>query len=213
MFTGLIEEVGEISKINTIPEGKYFVIKVGRIMHGLAIGDSIAVDGVCLTTVSISSGEFQVQAVKETLGRTTLGIITVREKVNLERAMSANGRFGGHFIQGHVDGLAQIISWKHEGESAILTLRIPEELSRYIVQKGSIAVNGISLTVAKKKGETIDISLIPTTLAKTNLHFKKAGDFVNIEVDMIAKYVENFTHSVNEPLTVERLRKWGYENK
>lgn len=210
MFTGLIEEIGEIVGIIPNPEGKAFSISCRIVSGDLKTGDSIAVDGVCLTVVDLSKNRFSAQAVLESLQRTTLGIAKTGNRVNLERAMAANGRFGGHFVQGHVDGIAEIVSWKFQGESAILTIRIPDEFVRFIVEKGSIAINGVSLTIAKKEGALVSVALIPTTLKMTNLASKKNGDFVNIEVDLMAKYVDNFLNPGKSTLTPEKIKEWGF---
>ncbi|PIS27799.1 MAG: riboflavin synthase [Candidatus Marinimicrobia bacterium CG08_land_8_20_14_0_20_45_22] len=210
MFTGLIEEIGEIVGIIPNPEGKIFSISCRITMENLKIGDSVAVDGVCLTVVDLSENRFSAQAVHESLERSTLGIAKTGNRVNLERAMPANGRFGGHFVQGHIDGIAEIISWKFQSESAVLTIKIPDEFIRFIAEKGSIAVNGISLTIAKKEGLMVSIALIPTTLKTTNLSLKNVRDFVNIEVDLMAKYVENFLHQGKDALTSEKIKGWGF---
>jgi riboflavin synthase len=210
MFTGLIEEIGEIVGITPNPEGKVFSVSCRVVMDDLKIGDSIAVDGVCLTVVDLSKDRFSAQAVQESLRRSTLGIIKTGNRVNLERAMAANGRFGGHFIQGHVDGIVEIVSWKFQGESAILTIRIPDEFVRFMVEKGSIAIDGISLTIAKKESSLVSIALIPTTLKTTNLSQKKGGDFVNFEIDLMAKYVDNFLHPEKSVLTPEKIKEWGF---
>jgi len=210
MFTGLIEEIGEIVGITPNPEGKVFSVSCRVVMDDLKIGDSIAVDGVCLTVVDFSKDRFSAQAVQESLQRSMLGIIKTGNHVNLERAMAANGRFGGHFIQGHIDGIAEIVLWKFQGESAILMIRIPDEFVRFIVEKGSIAIDGISLTIAKKEGSLVSIALIPTTLKTTNLSLKKGGDFINFEIDLMAKYVDNFLHPEKSVLTPEKIKEWGF---
>ncbi|MBC8490999.1 MAG: riboflavin synthase, partial [Candidatus Marinimicrobia bacterium] len=163
MFTGLIEEIGKVERIQSNPEGKLFEILSTKVTEDLHIGDSVAVDGICLSVVSMMNDRFTAQAVDETLSRTTLVYFKSGVQVNLERAMSANGRFGGHFVQGHVDGVGSISSIVKTGESATITIQVPDELKQYIVPKGSIAINGISLTVASTIANQITVVVIPLT--------------------------------------------------
>ena len=215
MFTGLIEELGTIRRISINPEGRVFEITAKKVLEHLAIGDSIAIDGTCLSVVSLKNDGFTAQAVQETINRTTLRHFRIGTKVNLERSMPANGRFGGHFVQGHVDGIAVISSIINSGRAAVITVDLPVGLMRYVVVKGSIAIDGISLTVAEKSGNLVSVSVIPLTLHDTNLSLKKNGDFVNIEVDMMAKYVEQFVtgNSDGDTSLVEKIRSWGYKSK
>jgi len=215
MFTGLIEELGTVRRVSTNSEGRLFEITAKKILEQLAIGDSIAIDGTCLSVVSFKNDGFTAQAVQETINRSTLRHFRVGTKVNLERAMPADGRFGGHFVQGHVDGIAMISSIVKTGRAAIITIDVPAELMRYVVIKGSIAIDGISLTVADKSGNRISVSVIPLTLNDTSLSLKKNGDLVNIEVDMMAKYVENIItgNSDEDTNLVDKIRSWGYKTK
>ncbi|MBU0712491.1 riboflavin synthase [bacterium] len=215
MFTGLIEELGTVRRISTNPEGRVFEITAKKVLEQLAIGDSIAIDGTCLSVISLKNDGFTAQAVQETIARSTLNYFRNGIKVNLERAMPAVGRFGGHFVQGHVDGIAVISNIVNSGRAAVIRIDLPVGLTRYVVVKGSIAIDGISLTVAEKSGNLVSVSVIPLTLHDTNLSLKKNGDYVNIEVDMIAKYVEQFVsgNSDGDTNLVEKIRSWGYKNK
>ena len=213
MFTGLIEELGTVQSVHQIPEGKNFVIAAKKVLKRISEGESIAIDGTCLTVVSYSDNTFIAQAVGETLIRSTLKDFKSGTVVNLERAMAADGRFGGHFVQGHVDGIGMITDIRNTGNAAQFTIDVPVTLSRYVVHKGSIAINGISLTVAEKSANRIMIAIIPATLKETNLHLKKVHDYVNIEVDMLAKYIEQFVSNPDikkEAITKDTLKKWGY---
>jgi len=211
MFTGIIEEVGTIGTITENKEGCRLRITASRVLNGLQIGHSIAVDGVCLTVEKFGADYFEVQAVGETLLRTTLAKCRRGDQVNLERALAAGDRFGGHFVQGHVDTIAKIAALRKEGDAAVFQIAIPDSIRNYIVEKGSLAVNGISLTVAGIDEKTVKIALIPVTLAETNLGLKKVGDEVNLEVDVLAKYVEKMVgQSAKEPLTFDKVKRWGF---
>ncbi|MGC9364668.1 MAG: riboflavin synthase [Fidelibacterota bacterium] len=213
MFTGLIEEIGSVRQVLTNSEGRLFTITAEKVLEGLSIGESVAVDGVCLSAVEVHNDGFVVQAVRETIACSTLVSFRVGTKVNLERASRAGDRLGGHFVQGHVDGVAVISGLLRSGQSASLDLNLPADLMKYVIAKGSIAVNGISLTVAERSGTAVSIALIPLTLRETNLGLKKPGDYVNIEVDMMAKYIEQLLpRSEDEVRDIERrIRNWGYD--
>jgi len=207
----IIEEMGEIRLVAENIEGRRFQIAANRILSGINIGDSIAVDGVCLTVEKVGKDYIEVQAVSETLGRTTLAKLPRGAKVNLERAMAAGGRFGGHFVQGHIDSVAPIVDLLRIGNAATMRIAVPDTIRQYVVEKGSLAVNGISLTVAGIENELIEIALIPVTLTETNLGEKKIGDEVNLEVDILAKYVEKILERFEkEPLTLEKVKQWGF---
>ncbi len=212
MFTGIIEEIGCIVDKVTISGGMRFTIEAKKILEDLHIGDSISVEGVCQTAVELSKSAFSVEAVGETLEKTTLGDLKVNQKVNLERPLSPISRMGGHFVQGHINGTGKITQWFQRGENYFLEIAIPEILCRYTVLEGSIAVDGISLTIAHLSGNLMGFNIIPHTVQNTSLQFKKTGDPVNIEVDMLAKYIEKLLNSKNasESLTLENLSKWGY---
>ena len=187
MFTGIVEEAGRVEFLN---EGR-LRIRAERVLEDLAQGDSVAVNGACLTAVSVNSKGFEVDLVPETLRRTNLGDLKQGSTVNLERSLAANARLGGHIVQGHVDGAAKISSMEAEVDAVNVRIEAPEGLMRYIVEKGFIAVDGISLTVVKAFSSSFTTSVIPYTLKNTNLRGRKVGDLVNLEVDILAKYVES----------------------
>ena len=187
MFTGIVEERGMVMEART----GSLVIDAGRVATDIEIGDSVAVNGVCLTVVARANGTLSFDVSPETRVRSTLGALSVGDRVNLERPLSLAARLGGHLVQGHVDGVGEIDVVEPDGEGgAVIQVRVPEELRRYLVEKGSITVDGVSLTVAGRDPRGIAIALIPHTLAVTTLGTVAAGDRVNLEVDLIAKYVE-----------------------
>lgn len=190
MFTGIIEELGVVSGIEPLHEAVRLSIQGPEVTHGAKEGDSIAVNGVCLTVVTNKRGVFTADVMLQTLANTALGGLMRGSKVNLERAVTPQTRLGGHIVQGHVDGTAEIVSRTPSEHWELVTISLPSELDRYLVAKGSITVDGISLTVAEIGASTFTVSLIPETLARTTLGFKQPGDSVNLEVDVIAKYVE-----------------------
>lgn len=190
MFTGIIEEVGEIVETDDSGEFRTLRVQANGILQGMAAGDSISVNGVCLTVRKFETNSFTADLSRETLDRTSLRNLRPGSIVNLERPMRADGRFGGHMVQGHVDGVGRIREFSRDGDSWTLRVEFPPDALRYIVEKGSIAVDGISLTVAAVKKNTLDIAIIPHTLENTNLKRAAEGDAVNLEFDVIAKYVE-----------------------
>jgi riboflavin synthase len=192
MFTGIVEELGAVTGAETSEAGKRMTIRGPLTVSDLSVGDSIAVNGTCLTAVSVDhlAGTFDLELVLETLDRTSLGAVGVGSTVNLERAMPAAGRFDGHIVQGHVDGVGVVAIVEPEGMGRRLGIDIPEALERYVVEKGSITVDGVSLTVAAVHGHRVEIALIPHTLEVTTLGSKALGERVNLEVDILAKYVE-----------------------
>ena len=187
MFTGIVEEVGIVSKITN----NGMTVKALRVLSDVKLGDSIAVNGACLTAVSFSNSEFSVDLSPETMRRTSLSQLTEGSRVNLERAISASDRMGGHIVQGHVDATGRITSIKPDGDSIIFRVRIPKRLDKYIVEKGFVAVDGISLTVVKRGASSFTLAVIPYTLENTNLSVLSEGDQVNLEADILAKYVES----------------------
>jgi riboflavin synthase len=192
MFTGLVEELGEVVAVRHGDDSAVLTLHGPTVTTDVGHGSSVAVDGVCLTvtTHDLPAGTFTVDAMAETLRRSTLGRLGPGDRVNLERAMSASGRFGGHVVQGHVDGTAQVVA-REPGEAwEVVRFTLPGELARYVVAKGSITVDGVSLTVSGLGEDTFEVSLIPTTLELTTLGRKGIGDPVNVEVDVLAKYVE-----------------------
>jgi riboflavin synthase len=194
MFTGIVEEVGQITKVERRADVVAIGITAQRVLAGLPVGGSVAVSGCCLTAIGVGPGGFVCELTPETLARTRFGD-TLAEglAVNLERPMRADGRFDGHIVQGHVDAVGRVVSLTLLGESAELTILAPAEVLRYLVEKGSVAVEGVSLTVARQGSGTFTIALIPFTLSHTNLGGLRAGDPVNLEIDVIAKYVERLT--------------------
>lgn len=192
MFTGLIKEVGVISSITNNKEGKVFTIKCPKLAPFIKIDDSIATNGVCLTATQISPNSYTAQAVHTTLEKTTLGFLKIGSPVNLELALLPTERLGGHFVQGHVNGMGKLQNITHKGENKNITLRLPHELTKFIIDEGSIAIDGISLTVAKIVNDQVTVTIIPHTWKHTNLCHKKTGDHFNIEVDMLAKYLWKF---------------------
>jgi len=190
MFTGLIEELGRIDRRNDSADGCRIVISCSLVTSDISNGDSIAVNGVCLTAVDVTPTSFAADVSPETLERTTLGSLNISSPVNLERAVTPATRVGGHIVQGHVDGRGTFVSAVQQGDFWTVTVAFPHELERYFVEKGSVAVEGISLTIAKLRDDSFDFAIIPKTWDVTNLHSLKPDDHVNLEVDVIAKYVE-----------------------
>lgn len=190
MFTGIVEELGVVSEIEPLHEAVRLSIQGPEVADGAKAGDSIAVNGVCLTIVTNKRGVFAADVMLQTLANTSLGALRRGARVNLERAVTPATRLGGHIVQGHVDGTGEILSRTPSEHWERVEISLPSELDRYLVDKGSITVDGISLTVAELGSGTFTVSLIPETLARTTLGFKQPGDTVNLEVDVIAKYVE-----------------------
>lgn len=191
MFTGLIEEVGIVSMKQVNAEGVLFHIFSTQIIDDLKVNDSVSINGVCLTVTNIYQDVFTVQAVHMTLEKSSLKLLSLSDKVNLERALRLNDRMGGHFVQGHVNSTGVFTRLENKGNNYLLWIKIPSSQFKYIVEEGSIALDGVSLTVARIDGDEIVCSIIPHTWSKTNLSHKKIGDLINVEVDMLAKYVEN----------------------
>lgn len=190
MFTGLIEEIGKISSIVGIPGGKRLKISASKILDDLKVDDSVAVNGICLTVTKLEKDSFICEAVGATIAKTTLQNFQIGEEINLERAMRLSDRLGGHLVQGHVNGIGTIIQIQKPGDNYYVEIMIPTEIKKYLVEEGSIAVDGISLTIARLEDDTFGVSVIPHTWANTIIKNKKPGSRVNIETDVIAKYVE-----------------------
>ncbi len=190
MFTGIIEEIGKIKAIQRNGSNSFIIIEAKKVLEDVHIGDSIAVNGVCLTVTKTEGSIFQADVMNETLNRSSLGSLRQGSVVNLERAMSANGRFGGHIVSGHIDGTGTIRDIKNDGIAIWYTISASPEIMRYIVEKGSIAIDGISLTVARVTAGDFSVSVIPHTAEVTILSTKSKGDTVNLENDIIGKYVE-----------------------
>ncbi|MDT0431947.1 MULTISPECIES: riboflavin synthase [Streptomyces] len=190
MFTGIVEELGEVTAVEKLDDASRFRLRGPVVTEGAKHGDSIAVNGVCLTVVDLDGGEFTADVMAETLDRSSLGALTTGSRVNLERPMALGGRLGGHIVQGHVDGTGRIVERTPSEHWELVKVSLPGGLARYVVEKGSITVDGVSLTVVDAVAEHFTVSLIPTTLALTTLGIKGPGDPVNLEVDVLAKYVE-----------------------
>ena len=190
MFTGIIQEVGTVRAIERGAQSARFTIAAGKVLTGVNIGDSITVNGACLTIVHLASGEASFDVVYETLQKTALGALAIGDEVNLEPSLAATGRFDGHIVQGHVDGVGTIASIREIDNSYYIYVTTSQSLARYIVRKGSIAIDGISLTVVDADDKTFSVAIIPHTWANSNLHARRAGDQVNLETDIIGKYVE-----------------------
>jgi riboflavin synthase len=198
MFTGIVEELGEVVEIQHGADSAVVRVRGPLVTSDATPGASIAVNGVCLTVVDHDGDTFSVDVMAETLNRSSLGGLRGGTRVNLERAMAASTRFGGHIVQGHVDGTAQILAKLPGDRWEVVQFTLPPEVSRYVVLKGSITVDGVSLTVSAITDDTFSVSLIPTTLEVTTLGHKGVGELVNLEVDVIAKYVERLlTHSID----------------
>ena len=194
MFTGIVEEIGTILSVKKGVKSSALTISGDLIFEDMHIGDSIAVNGVCLTVTNKTKESFTADVMAETLRRSSLGRLKAGSKVNLERAMAANGRFGGHIVSGHIDGTGEIESFVREDNAVWVTVKTPVKLLKYIIEKGSIAIDGVSLTVAYVDNRCFKVSLIPHTAANTILLSKKAGDIVNLENDIVGKYIEKLMH-------------------
>jgi riboflavin synthase len=190
MFTGIIEELGTVATVKVLEDSIRLGIKGSLVREDLAQGESVSVNGVCLTAAEVTPEGFIADVMLETLNRSSLSGIAEGERVNLERAMSGAGRFGGHVVQGHVDGVAEIISREPSANWEVVKVRIPSELSKYVVHKGSITFDGVSLTVNDISGDVVSLSLIPETLRLTTLGTKQVGDKLNVEADILAKHIE-----------------------
>lgn len=216
MFTGIVEETGTIKSITVKPDAARIEIAAREVLNGAKLGDSIAVNGVCLTVVELTADSFFADVSAETLRRTSLKQARTGTRVNLERPLTLSSRLGGHIVQGHVDAVGSLLDVRPEGDGWVVCIGFPPELGRYIVEKGSITVDGISLTVAKLGEDWFEIAVIPHTWEVTNLSSLGRGDAVNLEVDMIAKYVERMllphagADAKSARLTMEKLRELGY---
>jgi riboflavin synthase len=217
MFTGIIEGLGAVTAVRPAGSGKRLAVAADFDLSGTSVGDSISVSGACLTAVAIAGRQFEVDVSPETLARTTLGSIRVGERVNLERALRLSDRIDGHLVSGHTDGTGTIYAREAAGNAVIVTVAVAEALTRYMIVKGSVAVDGVSLTINHLDPDRFSVSIIPHTAALTTVGFKQTGERVNIEVDLIGKYVEKFL--TNQPgrsatplsgVSMELLAKAGY---
>ncbi|MGL4791877.1 MAG: riboflavin synthase [Anaerotignaceae bacterium] len=209
MFTGIIEEIGAIKSIKKSGKSATLTIGGNIIFSDLKIGHSVATNGVCLTVTSINKNQFTADVMNETLSRSSLGELNIGSFVNLERAMLADGRFGGHIVSGHIDGTGKILKIRADDIATWYTIKTNKEIMKYIVEKGSITIDGISLTVADVKEDNFSVSIIPHTGKETTLSKKKIGDIVNLENDIVGKYVESFMKS-SKGITKDFLNNNGF---
>ncbi|HSQ85762.1 MAG TPA: riboflavin synthase [Desulfobacterales bacterium] len=219
MFTGIIEGLGTIREIRSEGKGKRMAVEADFSFEQTKIGDSICVSGACLTVVMIDGKRFTVDVSPETLSKTTFGNIKVGDRVNLERALRLSDRIDGHLVSGHIDGIGTVLLKQNIGNAITVSFKVPESISHYMIQKGSVSVDGISLTINNCSIDSFDVSIISHTAKLTTIGFKKAGDLVNIETDMIGKYVERFVggkhhdekkKGTGSPLDMEFLAKSGF---
>jgi riboflavin synthase len=209
MFTGLIEELGRVKAIRKTSKSAQITVSARAVLEGLALGDSIATNGVCLSVVAFDDNSFTVDAVAETMRRSNLNTLKVNDAVNLERALALSDRLGGHLVAGHVDGVGRLERFEREGNAIWMTIAPPENLLRYIVEKGSIAIDGVSLTVAYVDAKRFKVSIIPLTSNKTTLLDKPLQAKLNLEVDMVGKYIEK-QQGLNRDLSLAFLKEHGY---
>ena len=213
MFTGIVEELGIIRKISISGHSGSITIEASKVLEGTRIGDSIAVNGICLTVTSMASDSFTADIMAETVRRSSLKGAVSGDKVNLERAMAADGRFGGHIVSGHVDGTGTIINMHREENAVWVTISAEPSIMKFIVEKGSVCLDGISLTVAKVGATDFSVSVIPHTGEETTLLLKKVGSPINIENDVVGKYVErllNFKNNESTGITMDFLKKYDF---
>lgn len=217
MFTGIIEGLGAVTAVRPAAQGRRLAVSADFDLAGTKVGDSIAVSGACLTAVAVAGRQFEVDVSPETLAKTTLGSVRIGERVNLERALRLSDRIDGHLVSGHTDGTGVIDSREAAGNAVVVTVRVDEALTRYMIVKGSVAVDGISLTINRLEAGRFSVSVIPHTGRLTTIGFKQKGDPVNIEVDLIGKYVEKFLSARSDRpagtpsgVSLELLAKAGY---
>lgn len=210
MFTGIIEELGQVEGLVKRAEGAIITARAPLIVPELFIGESVAVNGACLTVVAVKGSLFQADVMPETLNKTNLGDLKKNDIVNLERALKFNGRFSGHFVMGHIDGVGRINLKQKRGNALVFRIEVPNPLMRYIVQKGSIAIDGVSLTVAEMTNSSFTVSIIPHTALLTTLGVKQVGSRVNIEVDLIGKYVEKLLKDEISSNLILKLKEHGF---
>lgn len=212
MFTGLVEEIGTIQTVQSVSDGLRILIQCHDILNDLAVDDSVSVNGVCLTVVQFDNTSFQADAVAETVARTNLKKLRSGDQVNLERALRFSDRLGGHLVQGHIDGTAVITRFDRLPNNTQLTVKLPPDLTQFMIPKGSIAINGVSLTIAYVKESWVTVAVIPHTLKKTILNSCAVGDEVNIEVDLIGKYISRFLNlnRGEHQITYDKLKQQGF---
>jgi riboflavin synthase len=207
LFTGIIQEVGSIVSVSE----RDLTVTANNVLKGVELGGSIAVNGICLTVTRFSTTSFSVDVMPETLRRTNLGLLKPKDKVNLERPLTFNGEIGGHIVQGHIDDTGKVIQVAKEGNAVLMRFKTRLEIMKYIVEKGFIAVDGTSLTVTTREADTFGVSLVGFTREHTILSERKPGDIVNLEVDIIGKYVENLSIKQSAPITAEFLQEHGFQ--
>ena len=206
MFTGIVEEIGKISLI----QPNRLTVKAAKVLEGTEFGSSIAVNGICLTVTDFNASSFSIGIQPETLRRTNIGQLKAGDEVNLERAVALGGRMGGHLVQGHIDDTGKVASVKQDKESILMTVTVPHPLMRYMAVKGFIAVDGLSLTIVSLGADSFTVSLVEFTQHKTTIGNKKTGDIVNLEVDIIAKYVESLSKPTGNGVTFDFLQDHGF---
>jgi len=206
MFTGIVEEVGRVTSAQS---GK-LIISASEVLQGMELGGSIAINGVCLTITNFNTSSFSVDIMPETLKRSNLGLLSAGDEVNLERPLALGGRLGGHLVQGHVDDTGRVASIRWDGETMLIRFETPPEIMHYIVEKGFIAVDGVSLTVVTKDTNSFQVSIVYYTRKHTTLGSRRVGDLVNLEIDTIAKYVEQLSQPRRSGITVNFLQEHGF---
>lgn len=212
MFTGIVEEIGTIQKINWGSNSAKLSIQAKKILEDIKIGDSIATNGICLTVTAYSESSFEVDVMPETMKRTTLKQLSVGDLVNLERAMQLKDRFGGHIVSGHIDGIGEIRRITPYDNAILYKIKIDSKLSKYVIEKGSITIDGISLTVISIQNDLVELSIIPITQRDTILKDKLVGEYVNVECDMVGKYIEKLvnTKEKKQKVDMEFLAQNGF---
>ena len=214
MFTGIVEELGEVKNIQRRSKAIILTIKAEKVLEDIQLGDSIATNGVCLTVTDFNDRQFEVDVTPETMRKSSLGNLSIKDQVNLERALKLNDRLGGHLVSGHIDGTGKISTKRQEDNAVLITITPEPELLKYIISEGSITVDGISLTVAQLDEKSFTVSIIPHTNQITTLSHKKVGDVVNLETDMIGKYVERMMEfeeeHENSDIDIKKLRDNGF---
>ena len=206
MFTGIIEEVGRVTSV----QSGTLVIAASDVLQGMDLGGSMAVNGVCLTIPGLNTKSFSVDLMSETLKRSNLGLLRTGDRANLERPLALGGRLGGHLVQGHIDATGKVATVRREGEVMLIKFEAPPEVMGYVVEKGFIAVDGISLTVVTRDTDSFQVSIVDYTGQHTTLRERQAGDSVNLEVDIIAKYVEQFSQAPRKGITADFLQEHGF---
>jgi len=208
MFTGIIEEIGRVTAVSD----KDLTIAAEKVLEGMELGASVSVNGACLTVTEFSRSSLKVDIMPETLRRTNIGLLRIGDSLNLERPLTLAKQLGGHLVQGHIDAAGRLLSAARQGEATVVSIEAPPEVMRYIVEKGFVAIDGISLTVVSLKAASFAVSIVEHTLKNTVLGNRRAGDIVNIEVDIIAKYVEKFSKKDDAGLTLGYLKEHGFIN-